>query len=963
MESAGRKINGKPLKGKGDRLELIIGEKPSVAKNIATAVHARYNGKGYYENNAYMVTNCVGHLCSLAMPEDYDSSLKKWDLSALPIIPETFQFKIAENTKKQFLLVKQLMMDSRVTGIINACDGDREGEHIFRLVYQMAGCTKPVQRLWVSSQEPDAISSGLQSLKPMSFYDNLAEAAWSREVADWVVGINLSRLYTLSLDARQKMPVGRVKTPTVNMIVQRELEIRNFKPSDYWILKANLGDFFLSRRCDEEEEMREILRVCNGRNAVIRKMTKSKKKDPNPRLYNLTALQQDCSKYFGLSALETLNVLQSLYERKFATYPRTESIFLTDKDKSAAQKVVDSLKDHPLFLSAHGELCRLNLDRVTDDSKVEGHPALLPTVSGIKAYDGLSGNEKNIMTLLIFRLLESTTSVREYISVQVVAEIEGYEFTGAGTIETVEGWKSFDAQKRKMLNLLRAATKKAEQSFPELKSGDSFAVKGITSEKKQTTPPARYTDATILEAMESCGRRLENEEQREAMKGRGLGTPATRAGILEQIVWTESNPSGYITRGCLERGKWKDTRHLYPTKQAEAFMALLPDRLKSPDTTGAWEYELLQIQKGKAEKKPFLNEIERFVSDMVSQAKTNPFTPEQRASFAGDGVTTKAEDKLLCACPKCGGNIVPYRKVKDKDGNKLPAAKTGYRCTTKGCAVIISDKINGKKLAPSIIKKLMTTGTTGILNGFISSKTGNKFSAEIVTERGEDGKMTGKFKFQLPERKILCQCPLCGKNITAFRFQKKPKSGEKPSKKQEFWEGWGCENRDCALHSFYNPYYGRLFSEDEVRELFTSGATHELAGFSNAVGDNAKGTVVLHKNPDGFFSGSFGVEWDKNTEVCDCPVCHKGKIAYFRTARGYAGYKCTNRSCTLHPLYNPYCGHDFTPEQVLQLFTLGRTDMFYDFVSKKGKNFSAKIACSRNEDGSIDGQEYIFEWR
>lgn len=801
-------------------MKLIVAEKPSVAANIAAALGAKKSGS-YWIENGYMVTNCLGHLCKLAQPEDYDPSLKEWKMETLPILPSVFRLKVSKEVRGQFELVKKLMLDGQVESIINACDGDREGELIFRRVYNMVDSGKPVERLWVSSMEEAAILEGMKHLHPMSDFDNLASAAECRSKADWLMGINLSRACSKCFDI--PLRVGRVQTPTINMVVQRELEIQNFIPVDYYVLTADFGTFKATFRCDSAEEVQEILSRCADCGAVVSQVVSTPKEEQPPKLYNLNDFQQDANKLFGATAAQSEKALQGLYERKLATYPRTNSRYLTEKDREMAEKVLesifssgvlpDSLKRNP------------NLNAVIDDKQVSGHPALLVT-AGAMANTPQNTLEKQLLQLMMFRILEATAPARCYTSTKVELVIAGYPFSASGIVETESGWKQVEAVKRQLLKIREKQAK--ENTLPVLHEKDELMVKRLTSDRMQTSPPKRFTEGTLLDAMEKAG----------------LGTPATRSQILESIIWTKKNTGGMLTRGKLVDGKWADTKHLYPTSNAITFMALLPEELKSPALTADWEKKLVEIAEGKGSGKQFNADVEAYVRKQVEHAKLEVGKGEKPLFESVFGL------KTICACPICGrGGIVTSRFRGRGD------ARIVYHCSDRNCGMRFSSPIANRDISEAEVVQLCEQGVTGWLDGF-TRKDSTSFSARLkLVMVKENGKID--VKFAQADEFTLCKCPVCNANpIIPFRWNKS---------ETEIVGGWQCKNRNCALQRFYNPKYGKMFTDFEVLTLFTNGILPVPKGMSDRSGRAFAGTIVMERDEDNKLTGKYLIQRKRRT--------------------------------------------------------------------------------------------------
>ena len=559
---------------------LIIAEKPSVGKAISSVIGANKNNKGYIEGNGYIVSWCVGHLVGLKYPNDYGNGWEhKWSFSQLPMIPDAWQFKVTESTKEQFGIIKALMGRDNVSEIICATDADREGECIFRYVYQMARCRKPVKRLWVSSLEESAIRQALTVMKSISAYDNLFSAGYARARADWLVGMNGSRLFSVRYGG--KLNIGRVQTPTLAMIVQRDAEVNGFVKQKYYTADLNCGDFTVSSaRIDDENSAYTLVSACDGAEVTISSVKHEVKTDKAPKLYNLTTLQREANKAFGYTAQQTLDYTQSLYEGKLVTYPRTDSQYLSDDMAQTALDVIKLCATYFGFGISHTP----DIKKVINNSKVSGHHAIIPT-SGIATADpsSLPTGEKNILTLIATRLICATAPAHKYEAVKITALCNGTEFTATGRTVIDIGWKRFIKQTDK--------DKKAENALPAVSEGQTFKVQASKGEHF-TSPPKPYTEDTLLSAMERAG----NEDLDEDTEKKGLGTPATRAATIEALV-----KNGYVER---------DGKQLKATDRGRELIKVVPDEVKSAKLTAEWETKLQQIEHGKFSADTFMTEMQ-----------------------------------------------------------------------------------------------------------------------------------------------------------------------------------------------------------------------------------------------------------------------------------------------------------------------------------------------------------------
>lgn len=698
---------------------LVIAEKPSVAGEIAKVVGAAKKEKGYFTGNNYIVSWCVGHLIELAKPEAYGEHYKKWDLETLPILPEKYITEVSGNTADQYKTLKELMNRPDVTELVEATDAGREGELIFRLVYNQTGCKKPFKRLWISSMEEKSIKNGLATMKDGTEYDNLYQAAVCRQRADWLVGINFTRLYSKMYD--KTLTCGRVQTPTINLIVKRQREITNFVPQTYYTMIANCGGFKAYSRADSKVAAQQIIDKCAGKTALVSKLEKEEKKEKPEALYDLTTLQREANRLLGYSAQQTLDYLQKLYDNKLATYPRTDSRYITADQEQSTRSLLDTLLNSSIYsVKASNDYDTINvkMSQIVNDKKVTDHHAILPTSSVTKErLDDLPTGERNILLLIAYRLLSAVYAPHIYTATKAVLDIEGELFTATGREEIEIGFKAIEA---KMKQAIKAAEEKPEKqddpdnaSLPPMSEGNSFMVESLTSEAKKTKPQPAYTEDTLLNAMETAGKNIVDPELKEAMKNSGLGTPATRAGIIENIVKT-----GYIKR---------EGKKLLPTDTAYTFIDLVNEKVKEPELTAEWEKKLADIQQGKEDPADFMARITGFVRSFVSDTKA-AYSPAQSAG------AFQSDRENIGICPKCGKAVVEYPK--------------SYSCESgrNGCGFILWKSVAGKTLSAVQAKKLLSKGKTDLIKGF-TSKSGKPFDAYLILK---DDQTVG---FDFPSRK------------------------------------------------------------------------------------------------------------------------------------------------------------------------------------------------------------------
>ena len=563
-------------------MKLVIAEKPSVAISIAKVIGANKKKDGYYEGNGYRVSWCVGHLIQMANPDAYDEKYAKWNMADLPIIPSDYKYEVAKATKKQFNILKKLMNDKEVDTVINACDAGREGESIFRLVYNQVNCKKKMKRLWISSMEDSAIKEGFDNLKDGKDYDNLFESAQARAIADWLVGMNISRLYSCLY--QQNYSVGRVQTPTLAMIVKRDDEIANYQKEKYYTVELSTNGFTLSTdRIDDEVAAEQLLNLVGDKIEITDVIQKEKITKPDLP-FDLTTLQRECNKYFGYSAKQTLDYAQSLYEKKLITYPRTDSRCLTE------DMIVSTVNN----ILGKNDFDTGRIKVVFDSKKVTDHHAIIPTISSLKEdVSELPPSEAKVYFLISdkfhasvgYPLIENIT--------KIVAEFDGFEFTSSGKVIKDEGFTKY---------LKEYKSKKNEDvELPNVNVDDALSIENKEIKEKFTQPPKHFTEDTLLKSMEIAGN--DALEKGVEVERKGLGTPATRAGIIENLIF----------KGFVER----DKKNLIATHKGISLVTIVADSFKSAETTAKWEMELSDIAQGKSSKKEFLDAIENEIKEAV----------------------------------------------------------------------------------------------------------------------------------------------------------------------------------------------------------------------------------------------------------------------------------------------------------------------------------------------------------
>ena len=649
---------------------LVIAEKPSVGAAIGKVLGASSRKDGYLEGNNYIVSWCVGHLVGLADASSYDERFAKWRYSDLPIVPEEWLFEVPKDKQKQFKVLRDLMRDKRVTELVCATDAGREGELIFRLVYKKAGCTKPFKRLWISSLEDSAIREGFAHLRDSGDYDRLYEAALARSKADWIVGINGTRLFSTLY--HKKLVVGRVQTPTLAMLVEREGKISTFHKEKYF--NVHIGKDNLTADLEKvktEDEAKAIAAACDKKQAVVSSLKKETKTVNPPKLYDLTTLQREANRYYGFTAQQTLDLVQSLYEKKLLTYPRTDSQFITEDMESTARQVIGIVsRKLPLF---EGITREPDIGQITNNAKVTDHHAIIPTVQLEKQDPAeLPESEQKIIRLVAMRLLSATGEKHIYDETSVTLTCEGYEFKAKGKTVVQDGWKAIE---HRFKETLKSKEKDAlEHSLPSLNEKDILSSVDSSVAEHYTSPPKPYTEDSLLSAMETAG----NDAFDDETEKKGLGTPATRAGIIEKLV-----KGGFVER----KGK-----SLVPTKDGNNLVCVLPEQITSPSMTAEWENTLMQIERGNADADKFLSGIVGMTSDLV---KAYPFLSDAEANRFDTG------RESIGKCPRCGSPVY--------------VGKGNYYCSNKECAFCMWEDnkfftSKKKKLTKKIAAELLDKG-------------------------------------------------------------------------------------------------------------------------------------------------------------------------------------------------------------------------------------------------------------
>ena len=698
-------------------MKLVIAEKPSVAMSLAAVLGANEKKDGYLEGDGYLVSWCVGHLLELAQPEAYGEQYARWRYGDLPILPEEWKYEVPKDKKKQLDLLCRLMKDKRVESVVCATDAGREGELIFRLVYQYAGCSKPMERLWISSMEDAAIRDGFEHLRPGHAYDRLYDAAVCRAGADWLIGINATRLFSVLYGVT--LNVGRVMSPTLALLVQREADIQTFTSKPFYVPEITCGGFTASgEKLSGKNEAEKIRMACDGKTATVLSVEKQVKTVQPPRLYDLTTLQRECNRIYGYTAQQTLDYVQSLYEKKLATYPRTDSQYLTEDMQATAASLILWMRDNMPF--GKGCIGEPDIDRVTDGSKVTDHHAIIPTVEIARTdLSELPSGERDVLTLIAARLLCATSQANRFEAVTAVLDCEGYSFTAKGKTVLQAGWKEVERLHRMGLKQSAAEEKENEDAaLPPLQEGQTFEKVSAGVREGKTSPPKHYTEDSLLAAMETAGA----GDMPEDAERKGLGTPATRAATLEKLV----------SAGFVQRKK----KQLIPTEKGTNLILVLPDNIKSPMLTAKWESMLKQVERGEVPAKDFMDGI----VDMSRALVKAHTAPEER--FAGLFPDAKGNGReAVGTCPRCGGTVYEGKK--------------GFFCDNRDCSFALwkdNKFFSGKKktITKSVAAALLKEGRVS-MSGLYSEKTGRTYDAVVILD--DTGDKYVNFKLEFPARK------------------------------------------------------------------------------------------------------------------------------------------------------------------------------------------------------------------
>ena len=689
-------------------MRLVIAEKPSVARSIAAVIGATDRQNGYLQGNGYLVSWCIGHLVSFADAALYDERFKKWRYEDLPIIPESWRLTVPPDKRERFDTLRTLLRSEEVSEVINACDAGREGELIFRTVYHLAGCTKPMKRLWISSMEDSAIREGFANLKPGRDYDPLHQSALCRAKADWLIGINATRLFSVLY--HKTLTVGRVQTPTLKMLADRDAKITGFQKEKYHIVHiAGGGMEAVSDRFPDPAGAESVKTACGGARAVCASIQREKKTEQPPKLYDLTTLQREANRLFGFTAKQTLDYAQTLYEKRLLTYPRTDSRFLSDDMEQTAAGIVAGIV--PILPFMEGAAFSPNIPRVLNSAKVSDHHAIIPTAEFVKqGFSGLADSERKLLSLVCCKLLCAVAPAHEYEAVTAVFTCAGQEFTAKGKTVLAAGWKDIDRRFRASLKTDADEDGEAAPELPAITEGQVFEDVAASVTEHFTSPPKPYTEDTLLSAMERAGAEDKVNCPAGAREGglgrmpedaerKGLGTPATRASILEKLV-----QMGFVQR----KGK-----QLLPTKDGINLAAVLPEALTSPALTAEWETRLSEIAKGEANPDEFMAGIEAQARDLV---KTYSCISEDKQKLF------QTERVAVGTCPRCGEAVYEGKK--------------NYYCGNRACQFVMwkNDRFfeeRKKAFTPKIAAALLKHGKVKI-KGLFSPKTGKTYDGTVL---------------------------------------------------------------------------------------------------------------------------------------------------------------------------------------------------------------------------------------
>ena len=668
-------------------MRLVIAEKPSVAQSIAAVLNAKKRHDGYLEGSGYLVSWCFGHLAELADAAAYNADYGKWTMKDLPIVPTNYRFAIREDKRKQFDILSGLLRREDVSEVVNACDAGREGELIFRTVYCLAGCSKPILRLWISSMEDDAIHAGFKQLKSGRDYDGLHQSALCRAKADWLVGINATRYFSLTYG--RTLNIGRVMSPTLALLVQREADISAFVPEPFYTVQLDCGFIAATDRMKDRKTADGIANACKGKTAIVKSVERKEKAEKAPALYDLTALQRDANRILGYTAQQTLDYLQSLYEKKLCTYPRTDSRFLTEDMEDSISGLVSSAA----AVCGVASPTTIHAKQVCNNKKVTDHHAIVPTVSAGKTdLMSLPLGEREVLKLAAKGLLRAISEAHRYAETVITVECAGHSFTAKGKTVLVPGWKSYEQEQME-----------AASTLPDVAEHQPISVSDAAVKTGKTTPPKHFTEDTLLSAMESAGK----EDMPDDAERKGIGTPATRSGIIEKLV----------SSGFVERKKSKKVVNLLPTSTGTALITVLPEQLQSPQLTAEWEHRLKEIERGEIVPDSFMDGITAMLGELMQTYNPIP----------GAEVLFPSGREMVGKCPRCKADVTETPK--------------GFFCENRACSFALwknSKFFTAKKktLTKTLAATLLKDGRAP-LKGCYSEKTGKTYDTVILLE--DDG--------------------------------------------------------------------------------------------------------------------------------------------------------------------------------------------------------------------------------
>ena len=668
-------------------MRLVIAEKPSVAQSIAVVLNAKKRHDGYLEGGGYLVSWCFGHLAELADAAAYNADYGKWTMKDLPIVPTNYRFAIREDKRKQFDILRGLLRREDVSEVVNACDAGREGELIFRTVYCLAGCSKPILRLWISSMEDDAIHAGFKQLQSGRNYDGLHQSALCRAKADWLVGINATRYFSLTYG--RTLNIGRVMSPTLALLVQREADISAFVPESFYTVQLDCGFIAATDRMKDRKTADGIANACKGKTAIVKSVERKEKAEKAPALYDLTALQRDANRILGYTAQQTLDYLQALYEKKLCTYPRTDSRFLTEDMEDSISGLVSSAA----AVCGVASPTTIHAKQVCNNKKVTDHHAIVPTVSAGKTdLMSLPLGEREVLKLAAKGLLRAISEAHRYAETVITVECAGHSFTGKGKTVLVPGWKSYEQEQME-----------AASTLPDVAEHQPISVSDAAVKAGKTTPPKHFTEDTLLSAMESTGK----EDMPDDAERKGIGTPATRSGIIEKLV----------SSGFVERKKSKKVVNLLPTSTGTALITVLPEQLQSPQLTAEWEHRLKEIERGEIVPDSFMDGITAMLGELMQTYNPIP----------GAEVLFPSGREMVGKCPRCKADVTETPK--------------GFFCENRACSFALwknSKFFTAKKktLTKTLAATLLKDGRAP-LKGCYSEKTGKTYDTVILLE--DDG--------------------------------------------------------------------------------------------------------------------------------------------------------------------------------------------------------------------------------